>query len=166
MINLHAYENILGRGLDLLNTKFQAIFILLDPIRSYTGRKWTRNFGCRRWSSTPKSVCWWYKSKQRLCSNCCGMCHITCVSCSAFLEAEIESAINQSLPIPPTSHKVLGTNKALKGFPNSCICYIKRPCLNFGLYPVLIACLQLEIDSGKSSCYFWKVKSAYSLQIV
>ena len=42
------------------------------------------------------------------------------------------------LPISPASFV------ELEVFANSCICFIKRPCLNFGLYPVSIACLQSE----------------------
>ena len=41
-----------------------------------------------------------------------------------------------------------------------------RPCLNFGFYPVLIACLQAEIDTGESSCYVRKAEPANSLPFV
>ena len=35
-------------------------------------------------------------------------------------------------------------------------CFTKRPCLNFNVDHVSIACLQSEIDTGESSCYVRK----------
>ena len=50
--------------------------------------------------------------------------------------------------LPPTNVKRLEPTNPWEVFANSWICFIKRPCLNFGLYPVAIACLQSEIDTG------------------
>ena len=60
----------------------------------------------------------------------------------ALLEPYIQSAIDRC------QCKALGTTESVKGFGNSC--FIKRPCLKFDFYPVSIACLQSEIDSGES----------------
>ena len=51
---------------------------------------------------------------------------------------------------PPTNVKCLEPTNPLEVFANSWICFIKRPYLNFGLYPVSIDCLQSEIDTGKN----------------
>ena len=44
----------------------------------------------------------------------------------------------------------------LEDFGNYRIYFIKKPCLNFGLYHVLITCLQSEIDSAEISRYVQK----------
>ena len=49
-----------------------------------------------------------------------------CPLFTAFLQPEIQSAIDRSLPTPPINLK------------------------HFGLHPVSIACLQLEIDTGEN----------------
>ena len=74
----------------------------------------------------------------------------------AFLQPEIQLAIDRSLPTPAHQRKALGTNESVRGFANSWICFTKKPCLNFGFYPVSIACLQAEIDTGESSRYIRK----------
>ena len=58
---------------------------------------------------------------------------------------------NRSIDATPAhQRKVLGTNESVRVFfSNFWICFIKRPCLDFGLYPMSIACLQLQIDTGK-----------------
>ena len=48
--------------------------------------------------------------------------------CPIFMQSEVQSAIDRSLPTPAHQRKALGTNKV---FANSWICFIKRPCLNF-----------------------------------
>ena len=73
-----------------------------------------------------------------------------CPMLVAFLESKIVS--NRSVVAkPPTTHqrKAYGTNDPLEVFANTWICFIKRLCLNFGLYPVLIACLGSEIHVGR-----------------
>ena len=57
------------------------------------------------------------------------------VQCS---EPEIQSEIDRLLPTPTHQCKVHGTNNPLEVFANFWIDFIKRPCLNFGLYPMSI----------------------------
>ena len=61
------------------------------------------------------------------------------------LEPEMQSAIDRSLPIPAHQCKA----RELTIFANSWIDFIKRLCQSFGLNPMSIACLQLEIDTNK-----------------
>ena len=68
-----------------------------------------------------------------------------------FPQPEIQSGIDRSLPTPPTNVKRLEPTNPCEVFTNSWVRFTKRPCLNFGFYPVLIACLQTEIDTGESS---------------
>ena len=74
----------------------------------------------------------------------------------AFLKPEIQSAINRSLPTPPTNVKRLEQTNLYEVFANSWLCFTKGPCLNFGCYPMSIACLQAEIDTGKHNYYVRK----------
>ena len=49
----------------------------------------------------------------------------------------------------PTNVKHLEPTNPWEVFVNSWTCFIKRPCLNFCFYPVSIACLKSEIDTGE-----------------
>ena len=50
----------------------------------------------------------------------------------------------------PTNIKHMEPTNPWEVFVNSWICFfMKRPCLDFGLYPVSIACLQSEIDISR-----------------
>ena len=67
----------------------------------------------------------------------------------AFLEPQIQSAIDGLLPPPPTNIKRLEINESVKVSASSVMC-IHKPCLKFDFYPISIAGLQLEIDSGEN----------------
>ena len=63
-----------------------------------------------------------------------------------LVQPEIQSAIDRLLPTPAHQHKVPGANESVRVIPG---CFIKRPCINFIFYLVLIACLQSETDTDK-----------------
>ena len=46
--------------------------------------------------------------------------------CPVFLKPETQSAIDQSLPTPAHQRKAPGTNKLMRGFANSLICFVKK----------------------------------------
>ena len=71
-----------------------------------------------------------------------------------------DTVSNRLLSTPAHQRQSTGTNESVKIFANSWICFTKRPCLNFGYFPVLIACLQSEIDTGKKWPLREKAKSA------
>ena len=74
----------------------------------------------------------------------------SCPMFAAFLEQQIQLSVDRSLPTTAYHRKPLKSNKLVKDFASSWICFIKGPCLMFGLYPVSISWLQLKIDTGKS----------------
>ena len=52
--------------------------------------------------------------------------------------------IDRCLPLP-TNIKHFEPTKPREGFANSWICFIEKPCLKFGLYPVAISLAMLAI---------------------
>ena len=74
----------------------------------------------------------------------------------AFLQPEIQSAIDRSLPTTAHQCKALEPTNPWEVFANSWIGFTKRPCLNLGFYPMLIACLQCIVPAFKLFSYFCK----------
>ena len=102
----------------------------------------------------------------------------------AFLQPEIQSAIDRSLPTPAHQRKAPGTidnsfllyylcwNQRIRFFTNSWICFTKRPCLNFVFLLFFYFLFLSRVDSlltigdrhwRKVAATFEKAKSANSL---
>ena len=94
--------------------------------------------GLKHHAANPCSVWWvsplWFWALQLLCS---------------FLEPKIQSALKWLLPTPTHQCKALELLRSL-WIIFWCICFIKTPCLYVCFHFMLIACLQLEINTSKT----------------
>ena len=79
----------------------------------------------------------------------------------AFLEPQIQLAIDQSLPTPTYQCKALGTNKIFERFLLIPECFIQEALPKVDFYHVSMACLQLDIGSGESQLLHSKSQHAF-----